>query len=229
MLALARRRPHLAVGWFWYLGMLVPVIGLVQVGEQSMADRYTYLPGIGIAIMVAWEVPRWFAGARLARIGPAIAAGLALAGCLAVSSRQILYWHDSASLFSHAIEVTGDNPVAECNLGEALIQQGKPDEALTHLNRALTLRLGYPQALNNKAMVLSKRGHVNDAIALLQQTLAEKPDWADARRNLGQVLLDEGQVRPGGGRISTTCSRQSLGRSLAHRPRHCDGASGPAG
>ncbi len=227
VMLLARSRPHLAVGWFWFIIMLIPVIGIVQVGEQAMADRYTYLPSIGIAIMVAWEVPGWLAGRRDAKIVLAVAAGLALAGCLAVTSRQIQYWHDSAALFTHAIEITGENAVAQCNLGEALIQQGKPDEALLHLNEALRLRPGYPQALNNKAMVLSQHGQVNDAIALLQQTLAEKPDWSDARRNLGQILLDQGRYVESAAEFQTAIRDNSsdvqaltdLGIALAHQGR----------
>jgi tetratricopeptide (TPR) repeat protein len=193
VLLLARSRPHLAVGWFWFVVMLVPVIGLVQVGEQGMADRYTYLPSLGVAIMVAWEVPRWLGGWRHARTALAIAAGLALAGCLAVTSRQLPYWHDSVALFSHTIAVTGNHAEAHGNLGEALIVWGKPDAALVHLNEALRLRPGYPQALNNKALLLSQRGQGDAAIALLQQALAEVPYWSDARRNLGQILLDQGR------------------------------------
>ena len=134
------------------------------------------------------------AGGRKARIGLAVAAGLALAGCLAVTSRQLQYWHDSVALFSHAIAVTENNSVAQCNLGEALVQRGKSDDALVHLNTALALRPGYPEALNNKAMVLSRRGRTDEAIALLQQVLAEEPHWSGRSQESGQVLLDKGRT-----------------------------------
>ncbi len=191
---LARRLPFLMVGWFWFLIMLGPVIGLVQVGEQAMADRYTYLPGIGIAIMVAWGVPALFAGNRSGFRIMAFTSGVVLGACVLATSRQLPYWRNSVALFTRAIQVTGENSVAQCNLGEALATRGDLDDALWHINEALRIRPDYPQAMNNKALILSRRGQNAEAVELLRRVVEEKPDWPDARKNLGQVMLDQGRL-----------------------------------
>jgi tetratricopeptide (TPR) repeat protein len=144
-ITLARRRPYALVGWFWYLGTLVPVIGIIQVGTQSMADRYTYLPLIGLFILVVWAaadvatwwpMPSWVLGAAGAAV---------LVACAAATFVELGYWKDSVTLFEHAIASTGDNWVAEDNLGLALANdpdKPRPDKALDHYRRAIALKNG---------------------------------------------------------------------------------------
>src|SRR5262249_39979247 len=136
-----RRRPYLATGWFWYLGTLVPVIGLVQVGDQAMADRYTYLPLIGILIVAAWG------GAELVRNGraAAFAAAAAVIACGVVTWFQVGYWKGSIPLFEHTLRVTGNNYLAHACLGLALTEAGR-SEAIPHYREALKVNPYYSQA-----------------------------------------------------------------------------------
>ena len=132
----SRDRRYLAVGWFWYLGTLVPMIGLVQVGEQAMADRYTYLPLVGIYIMVCWMVADWCSERR---ISPLLLAGVSAAVLLTLAGlahRQVGYWRNGMTLWSHAADVTRDNWVVEDHLGDMLKDKGKTDEAMTHFLKA---------------------------------------------------------------------------------------------
>ena len=149
------RRPYLAVGWFWYLVTLLPVIGLVQVGEQAHADRYTYLPSIGIFLMVVWGAEellgRWPAPAWAP---PALAAALCLAS-VAVTWTQLQYWKDSESLMDHAIQVTSRNYVAQDNYGAALRSRGRIDEALVHFREAVA----HPAAKSGSAEQRRRGAH----------------------------------------------------------------------
>jgi len=151
----ARRQPAVLVGWLWYLGTLVPVIGLVQVGSQAMADRYMYLPLVGLALAVAWGVPallpdRAWRGRALA----ALAIGVIAALCGA-ASLQVRHWRDSESLFRHALAVTEDNHVAHAYLGDTLLAQGRTSEALPLFREAVRLRPDFLSATNNLAWVLA--------------------------------------------------------------------------
>jgi protein O-mannosyl-transferase len=194
VLALIRRRPWLAVGWFWFLIMLVPVIGLVQVGAQAMADRYTYLPSIGLFILVAWELPELLALKPAAKPALAAAAVFALAACLAVTSRQLPVWKDSVSLFTHAIEVTTNNPIAHGSLGQAWADLGQTNKALAEYDQALALDPRDPTALGNKASLFSLQGRLDDAIALYQRALEFHPNSYASHRNLGSVYLKQGRL-----------------------------------
>ncbi|MDE3065912.1 MAG: tetratricopeptide repeat protein [Verrucomicrobiota bacterium] len=189
-----RRRPHLAVGWYWFLISLVPVIGLVQVGGQAMADRYTYIPSIGLFMVVAWEVPSRLAAWPQNRRMLALVASVALAGCLAVTSRQLQYWKNSVTLFTHAIKVTKDNALAHCNLGEALATGGKPEAALAEFNEALRINTNYPQALNDKGALLQQLGRVDEAIEQFKLLLRSQPHWYLAQRNFGLALFEQGKI-----------------------------------
>jgi tetratricopeptide (TPR) repeat protein len=151
----ARRRPHLFVGWFWYLGTLVPMIGLVQVGSQAMADRYMYLPLIGLSIAVAWGIPELLPDWRWKRVGLALAAGAAVAGLAATSARQLHHWRDSEALFEHALQVTRENHVAHAYLGSALLERGRTQAAIEHYSEAVRLRPDFLTAANNLAWLLA--------------------------------------------------------------------------
>ena len=137
---LRRRYPYVIVGWLWYLGTLVPVIGLVQVGNQSMADRYTYLPMIGLFIAIAWIVPDLLARWRFRRIALPVLAACVIAALMTVSLFQLRFWQNSFTLFAHALAVTKNNAVIESNMGASLAEQGKFREAITHYQEALRIK-----------------------------------------------------------------------------------------
>jgi tetratricopeptide (TPR) repeat protein len=185
-----RSRPYLAVGWFWYLGTLVPVIGLVQVGAQARADRYTYIPMIGLSIMLAWgaaEIPR-----RWPRSRPVLAALAAAAcSCLAVLTWvQVRSWSNSESLFRHALAVTDGNYLAHHNLGVALAEDpARLPEAITHYQAALRIKPDYARALTDLGSALSKEpGRLSEAVAAYRAALRIAPDSPIPHHNLANTL-----------------------------------------
>ncbi|MGD0650697.1 MAG: tetratricopeptide repeat protein [Verrucomicrobiia bacterium] len=190
-----RREPHFVTGWLWYLGTLVPVIGLVQVGVQSMADRYTYLPLIGVFMMAAWCIPNAAVGQQVGRMIVAGAAALVLIVCAVLCRLQVRYWRNSVTLFEHALAVTKDNPVAHSNLGVALAEQGRVEEALGHFEQALRIEPDYPEAHNNLGLALWQKGKVQEAIRHFERVLQIRPDSAQAHSNLGVALSQEGKVQ----------------------------------
>jgi tetratricopeptide (TPR) repeat protein len=155
----ARRHPAVTVGWLWYLGTLVPVIGLVQIGSQAMADRYTYLPLVGLAIAVAWGAAdladRVPASPRARRAGLAVAGGACVALLALQGARQVRTWSDSETLMRHALAVTRDNPIAHAYLGRALLERGDAEEAIAHWREAARLAPGYVSLANNLAWLLA--------------------------------------------------------------------------
>jgi tetratricopeptide (TPR) repeat protein len=190
----ARRFPYLPVGWLWYLGTLVPVIGLIQVGNQAMADRYTYVPLIGLFIIVAWgtaDLLQRFSYQRF--ILPALAV-IVLAGCAVTSRRQVESWQDSKALWTHALAVTSENYLAHNNLGLALQREGKTDEAMSHYDEALRIRPGYATARTNLGVALSKQGKTADAIATYAEALRHNPGLAKAHADMGAALAAQGRV-----------------------------------
>jgi len=191
----ARREPWLATGWVWYLGTLVPVIGLVQVGSvQLMADRYTYLPLVGIFIMLCWSVP---AGATSRQIWKPIicVATVSLLAICAVQARiQVGYWKDGETLFRHALDVTRNNWLAQCNLGVALEEAGKMSEAIGHYEQALQIEPDYPQAHYNLGNALLKAGRLGEAMEHWSQAARLRPDFAEAHYNLGVALMGQGRL-----------------------------------
>jgi Tfp pilus assembly protein PilF len=188
-----RERPWRLVGWLWYLGMLVPVIGLVQVGGQAMADRYTYLPLIGIFLALVFEASYWADRLSLARAVPALAAGLALAGCVAMTIRQLGFWRDSQSLFTHALAVTQANPIAHVNLGVALEQAGQRQEARRQYEAALRLAPRLVEAHNGLGNVLQADGRLDAALAQYREAVRLKPSALLPHLNLATLLARLGQ------------------------------------
>jgi tetratricopeptide (TPR) repeat protein len=185
-----RTRPWLLIGWLWYLGMLTPMIGIVQVCPSAHADRYTYLPQIGIYVAVTWLVAEW----RLSRV----ALGGLMAGVLAVLTvcawKQTTYWKSDETLSSHALACTTDNDIAHNNLGIALMQKGRMDEAITHFQKALQINPDNAVAHNNFGNALSQEGRVDEAITQYQKALRIDPNLALAHINLGLVLFQQGKV-----------------------------------
>lgn len=187
-------RPYLAVGWFWYIGTLVPVIGLVQVGSQAMADRYTYVPLIGLFFMVAWGIPDLLSKWRHQKIGWIVAAGGSLLALEATTYFQVQYWRDGTSLFQHAVDVTENNWLAHSNLGSSLGAQGKTEEALKQYYEAIRIRPNYPEAQYNIGVVFATQGKVLDAMKYYEEALRIKPDYAGAHLNLGALLVEQGKT-----------------------------------
>jgi tetratricopeptide (TPR) repeat protein len=190
----ARRAPYVAFGWLWYLGTLVPVIGLVQVGGQSMADRYTYVPLIGPFVAIAWGC-----GALAGRSAPARNVG-ATAACawliaLAVTSRsQLGVWRDRKVLFEHAIAVTTDNWLAHGNLGNTLFNEGDTSGAIAHFNEAIRIDPAYSEGHYNLGLAMEHLGRHDEAIAQFQRALEINPAAANAHNNLGGVYATLGRV-----------------------------------
>jgi Flp pilus assembly protein TadD len=189
--ALRRRFPWLAVGWLWYLVMLLPVIGLVQVGLQSMADRYTYLPMIGLFLAITWtaaNVPP--VNRRPSIVIPRAVLALAiLALCAVLTSAQARLWKDSETLYRHTLAVAPRNPVIHLNLGSALLQQGRAPEAADQFAAALSLEPRYADALSDWGFALVLQGKVDQGIAKYRQALALNPRLAQTHYDLGQALL----------------------------------------
>jgi tetratricopeptide (TPR) repeat protein len=197
VLGSARRAPWFVTGWFWYLGILVPVIGLVHVGQQSMADRYTYVPSIGLFIMMCWSVPSPARKRPIMKVITYLTAGAVLAICAALSRIQVEYWKDSETLFRHALDVTRDNWLAHSNLGVALAQTGKVQEAITHYEQALRIKPDYAKVHFDLGIAFGRAGRVPEEIEQLEHALRLQPDFADAHNNLGIALVQAGRIPEG--------------------------------
>jgi len=189
-----RRQPYLPVGWLWYLGTLVPVIGLVQVGEQAMADRYTYVPLIGLFIMAAWGVPELTRGWRYGRIVLRMAAGSLLAALMVCTWMQLRHWRNNETLFKHALNTTANNYLAHDSLGNTLAQQGKIGEAIGHYSAALRIKPDYMNSHTNLGIALLQRGDVEQAIAHFSTVLRYQSDSPEAHNNLGLAVARQGYV-----------------------------------
>ncbi|HEX7515747.1 MAG TPA: tetratricopeptide repeat protein [Chthoniobacterales bacterium] len=191
VLCIARMRysPYLIVGWFWYLGMLVPVIGLIQAGAQAHADRYTYLPQIGLWFALSWEVAELTKSWSFRRYLLSVAATIVIAVLMARTWNQTAVWHDSESLWTHALAVTSDNLVAHYNLGHVLGQQGRYDEAAQHFTEALRIEPDFFDALINMGFTLYDQGKPAEAISYYHRALEIEPASAKAHMQLALALV----------------------------------------
>jgi Flp pilus assembly protein TadD len=215
-----RQRPYLAVGWFWFLGMLVPVIGFVQVGEQSMADRYTYLPLIGLVIALSWWLGERLDPERLAAHVPqsvqppspflatdsahnrlagsfrGMAVVLIVASALILLTRhQLAYWQDTITLFEHAVAVTADNPSAQFAMGVALEKEGQPAKAMVRYRVATAIDRHYAKAYYNMGQVLRKSGQWQAAAEAYLASERSNPRNVATQLNLASVLPHLGRYR----------------------------------
>lgn len=191
---LRKRAPYLITGWLWYLGMLVPVIGLVQVGWQGHADRYTYLPQIGLYIAVTWAIGDLTVSWRFQRMVLG-AAGAFLLGVLSWRAwLQTSYWRDSETLFTHALAVTSNNDVALNNLGIIFLDKGQLDEAISKLQAAIALRPDNGPAHDNLAKALLQKGQLAEAMVHYRKFLEIEPENVEARNTLGTALIQKGRV-----------------------------------
>ncbi|MCP4681331.1 MAG: tetratricopeptide repeat protein [Desulfobacterales bacterium] len=190
----ARKYPYFAVGWLWYIGTLVPVIGLVQVGEQAMADRYTYVPFIGLFIIMAWGVPDVIKRWRYGRVVLGMLTFFILPACLLGTWVQVGYWKNSYSLFKHAADVTVNNCLAHNNLGVILVTQGRHDEAIKHFSEAILIRPDDADAYINLGAAMEKTGERGKAVEQYKEALKIEPDNTIAHNNLANVLAEQGRV-----------------------------------
>jgi len=188
-----RRRPYLAVGWLWYLGTLIPVIGLFQVGHQALADRYTYLPLIGIYLMLAWGIVDLVARWPRARLAVRVLAPLVLLALAFVSHLQVEHWRNNVTLYEHAIQVTSQNFLAHNNLGKALDDLGDFDRAAEHFEQAVAIKPDYPEANYNLGSILQRRGDLDGARTHYERAVEYRSDYPEAHNNLGSVLAKQGQ------------------------------------
>jgi tetratricopeptide (TPR) repeat protein len=189
-----RTHPYLAIGWLWYLGTLVPVIGIVQVGGQSSADRYTYVPMVGLAIMLSWaavDLVKRFPGARTALTA---SAAVVCVACVALTWHQLRFWANSESLFQHAVNVTVDNHIAHNNLASYYLTQKQNEEALNHIYEALRIKPSYPEAHVNLATVLRRMGNNGGSEREYQTALNLQPANVEAHSGLGALFVAEGRL-----------------------------------
>jgi len=190
-----RRRPYLAVGWLWYTGSLVPMIGLVQVGSQAIADRYMYIPLIGLCIMAAWGGAETAARGRAPKIATAAVGAVLLVAMTGLTWRQLTYWNSSEALFSRALEVTTRNDVAHFNLGIALKRQNRLDEARSQFEAAAALRKGYANALIYLGLIAHETGDHAKAASYYEEAMESgpsHPSYVDAASNLGVTRYSQG-------------------------------------
>jgi protein O-mannosyl-transferase len=192
---LRKKAPYFVTGWLWYLGMLVPVIGLVQVGWQGHADRYTYLPEIGLYVALTWAVTDLTRSWRFQRITLSAAALIVVAVLTWRSWLQTSYWRDSETLFTHALAVTSNNDVALNNLGIIFLDKGQLDDAISKLQAAIDLRPENAPAHDNLAKALLKKGQVAEAMVHYRKFLELEPANVEARNTLGTALIQQGRVR----------------------------------
>jgi Tfp pilus assembly protein PilF len=190
-----RRRRYVLVGWLWYLGMLLPVIGILQVGWQAHADRYTYLPQIGLSILITWSVADLTSRWRRQREVLVVSATAVIIALTWRAWLQTTYWGNSETLWAHALAVTHNNDVAENNLGIVLLQQGRVDEAIPRFERAIQIRYQNAPAHDNLAKAFLRKGQLTDAIVESRKLLEIQPENLEVRNILGTVLIQQGRIR----------------------------------
>lgn len=197
-----RQRAYFMTGWLWYLGTLIPIIGLVQVGQQAMADRYTYIPQIGLLVCLVWGIADLTRHWKWRPFILPTAGVMAIAACMILTCRQIALWRDSETLFEHAVAVTKDNVIAQINLGNAFARNGQVDEAIVHFQKALAMDSSYADAHYNLGTAFFQKEQFERAIAQYQKAMAIQPGYQDARDNLGIAHLNFGLMLSKEGKIS---------------------------
>ncbi|MHC4159082.1 MAG: tetratricopeptide repeat protein [Planctomycetota bacterium] len=189
-----RRCPYMLAGWLWYLGTLVPVIGLIQVGTQRYADRYTYIPLVGIFIIIAWGVPDLLKRIHFKKPVLVISAAAVISALAVCTWFQVAYWHSSITLYEHALRVTKNNHLAHNNLGLELKQKGRVNEAMTHFRLALDIFPLYGDAIANLASELIASGRPDEAIKHCTGFLQDGRDHLQIRNNLGNAYEKTGEL-----------------------------------
>jgi tetratricopeptide (TPR) repeat protein len=190
----ARRYPYLAVGWLWFLGTLLPVIGLVQVGDQAMADRYTYVPLVGPFVMIVWGGSEFLGKWRRNEILAALSATLVLASLSMACRHQIQYWRNSVTLFEHTLKVTDNNSLIHNDLVNILALQGQFDQAAAHFSKAIQIQPIHLKARINLAVSLVHLGRIDEAVGHYVKALKQDPNHPGIHNNLGNALVMQGKI-----------------------------------
>jgi protein O-mannosyl-transferase len=190
----AKRYPYLPVGWLWFIITLLPVIGIIKFGPQKVADRYTYLPLVGLFIMVAWGIPDAIKKWPHRRWAVILSSASAVAVLMACSWAQVGQWKDSESLFLHAIRFTEGNFKTHTNLGVILVEKGEYGRATHHFGEAINIKPDYVEAYNNMGIVLRITGRVEEAKAYYHKALQISPKFSKAHYNLGVAFEGEGRL-----------------------------------
>jgi tetratricopeptide (TPR) repeat protein len=193
-IVLRRKRPYIVVGWLWHLGMLVPVIGLVQVGWQGRADRYTYLPQIGLYVMITWAIAELSVSWRHQRQIAAFGAAIVLGALAWRAWNQASFWLNSETLWTHTLAVTSKNDVAENNLGIIFLGRGQVDQAISRFQAAVDIRPANAAAHDNLAKAFLQKGRVSNAMVQYRKMLEIQPGNVEAHNILGTVLIQQGRV-----------------------------------
>ncbi len=193
VIAMARKLPSLFVGWMWYVVTIAPVIGIIQVSSQAMADRYIYIPSIGISIMLAWGVPLLFQNDNIRKkiVFPAAIALLAMLAL--ITWKQCGYWRNSFKLLNHALQIRNDLYIVHDCMGLALSAEGKNKEAIDHFNQALLLKPDYAYAYGNRGTVYMKSGQYQEAVQDLNEAIRLKPDHIPAYYNRAMAYSQTGR------------------------------------
>jgi len=189
----AGRRPYLLVGWLWFLGTLVPNIGFVQAGAQAMADRFTYIPLIGLFLMIGWGVPDLLKRWSYYRVVSGVAATTLILVLAVCSWKQVRYWKDTITLLSHAVQVVDNNYLAHTHLGARLAQRGEIDRAIQHFSAALDIRPDMAGVQNDLGNALVRQRRFQEAVPCYSKALAIQPDYVDAHNNLAVALMHLGK------------------------------------
>ena len=187
-----RRQPYLLVGWFWFLITLVPVIGLIQVGSQAMADRYTYIPGVGLFVMAAWGIPALARKLPYRRVVLSLSALSVVVAATALTSRQLGYWRDSVSIFRHTLQVTGDNYLVNDFIGVTLARNGDLEGAIGEFRRALGINPGDAGVRRNLGVVLAEKGDLAGAVEQYREAVRLSPGDGRLHDLLAAALLEKG-------------------------------------
>ena len=193
-LRISKKYPYFLVGWLWFLGTLVPVIGIVQVGMQSMADRYSYVPMIGLLIIVAWTFPEIFRNKKFSKPILFIVSILFISVLMPITWKQVGLWKDSSTMLLHTLKVTDNNYIAHDTLGVHLFFEGKTDEAIRHFEKALQINPEYHNSHFNLGLASFQKGKIEEAIGHYRAAIQAEPNFAKAYCNLGVAYFQEGKT-----------------------------------
>jgi Tfp pilus assembly protein PilF len=188
-----RKHPYLLVGWSWYLGMLVPMIGIMQVGQFAHADRFTYLPQIGLYLLLTWSAADLCAGWRHRRVVLGGCSTIILIALIVCACAQTSYWRNSESLWKHTIACTPANVIAHSNLGVALAAQHRFGEAVQQYQQAIEINPEVAETYRNLAAAFTEQGRLDEAVQCYQKAIEKRPDYAEAHNNLGIILAQQGR------------------------------------
>jgi protein O-mannosyl-transferase len=189
-----RRHPYLLVGWLWYCGTLVPMSQVIQTGNHAMADRWNYVPSLGVLVLAVWGVCALTRGWRYRVLARSVAGGAAILACLAVTRHQIGYWKNSEALLRHTLDITENNYLAHRNLGFTYYMKGQMDEALSQFQKAVLLEPDAAEAYDHLGITFFNKGQLDEAIRQFGKALRLNPDYADAHYNLGVLFYQQGRT-----------------------------------